>query len=91
MPRIVKSVTRRIEGRIAASAIVGFLMFSGTFAITTLVGASRANGLPPAHGSEATLAVDVQVRELVDERLHLHLKRLHGLSGALAGTGATIR
>jgi hypothetical protein len=91
MPRIISSVTRAFEGRIAASAIVGFVMFSATFAVTTLVSASQAQGLPPMMASPEVVAAETDVRELVDERMHLHLKRLHGLSGALAGTGATLR
>ena len=91
MPRNVKSVRRRFEGRIAASAIVGFVMFSATFAVTTLVSSTSAPGLPPLSLNPEVVAAETDVRELVDERLHLHLKRLHGLSGALSGTGVTLR
>lgn len=91
MPRIVSSVTRRFEGRIAASAIVGFVMFSATFAVTTLVSSTRAHTLPPLSLNPDVVAAETDVRELVDERMHMHLKRLHGLSDALAGTGATLR
>ena len=83
MPRIVSRVTRRLEGRFAASAIMGFLMFSGTFAVTTLVSATRAQGLPPSVLTGEAVAAELDVRELLDERVQLHLQRLHGISATL--------
>lgn len=91
MPRFVTRVTRRLEGRFAISAILGFCMFSATFALATAIGPSQRE-LPSVAriGPEAARA-ELEVQELVDERIHLHLKRLHVLAPATSGTGISLR
>lgn len=91
MPRFITRVTRRLEGRFAISAILAFCMFSATFALATAIGpAAPAFPKVAPLGPEATHA-EVGVQELVDERIHLHLKRLHTLAPATAGSGIVVR
>jgi hypothetical protein len=89
MPRFAHVVTRRIQGRIALSALLGFAMFSATFFASTLIG-GPPGALPTVHDPEV-MAAELGTRELVDERLESHLKRLHGLSSAFAGSGVVVR
>ena len=83
MPRYIESVTRRIEGRLAAAAIVGFLMFSLAFGLATIFAGRSAHALPPPVSENAeVLAAELDVREMVDNRIAVHLKRLNGLANA---------
>lgn len=87
MPRFVTRVTRHLEGRFAISAILGFCMFSATFALATAIGPTQ-RGLPSvAPVSPEAAYAELEVQELVDERIHLHLKRLHMLAPATSGSG----
>ncbi len=81
MPRFVRRVTSHLEGRFAMSAILAFCMFSATFALATAMGPVKQVPASAALSAEATVA-ELQVQELVDERIHMHLKRLHALAAA---------
>jgi hypothetical protein len=81
MPRFVRRVIRPLEGRFALAAIGGFCMFSATFALATAMSPSQVEHIPPASSSSPEVEeAEAGVRAAVDERLHLHLKRLQTLS-----------
>lgn len=91
MPRSIARVTHWLKGRFAISAILAFCMFSATFALATAIGPS-ASPLPSvAPVSPEAAYAEVGVEELVNERIHLHLKRLHVLAPATAGSGIIAR
>lgn len=79
MPRFARRVTTALEGRFAISAILAFCMFSATFALATVISPSRTPRGQTASASSETLAAELDARELVEERIHMHLKRLHTL------------
>jgi hypothetical protein len=82
MPRFALRVTKALEGRFAISAILAFCMFSATFALATVIAPGRAPATPSAIASVGPegLAAELVVRELVEERIHMHLKRLHSMA-----------
>ena len=90
MPRFADVVTRRIQGRIALSALLGFAMFSATFFASTLLAGGHPSSLPTVHDPDV-MAAEMGTRAFVDERLESHLHRLHGLSSALHGSGIVVR
>lgn len=68
---------RRAGGRFTLVALCAFVMFSATFALATAF--RRDGGGPGKVVAPPSPAEDAQ-RELVSERVHLHLKRLHTLA-----------
>lgn len=92
MPRFAHKITRHLEGRFALSAILAFCMFSATFALATAIGPARVQGaLGEARLSPEATVAELHVQELVDERIHMHLKRLHSLEPAVVGAGIAAR
>lgn len=91
MPRFVRRVTRHLEGRFAITAILAFCMFSATFALATAMGPVRAREARLAALSPDAAQAEFEVKELVDERIHMHLKRLHVLAPVTDGTGIGVR
>lgn len=79
MPRILRRVTSQLEGRFAVSAILAFCMFSATFALATVIAPARGARAPVEEPRPTAIAAELHVRELVEERIHMHLKRLHAL------------
>lgn len=79
---------RPAKGRITLAALCGFVMFSTTFALATAIGSGPAPG-PRGASDPIALAAEHDTRSVLDERMHLHLKRLHALAGAM--DGATLR
>jgi hypothetical protein len=74
-------IPRRVTHRFSIAAICGFVMFSATFAVATAFRPAPAFEEiteqpvldPVAQRAEAGH------QQLLDERLHLHFKRLHAL------------
>ncbi|MFZ9888562.1 MAG: hypothetical protein ACO3JL_13775 [Myxococcota bacterium] len=91
MPRFVRRVTRQLEGRFALTAILAFCLFSATFALATAVVPGGEVGQRSSLDEPATLAAEQGVRELLEERLHMHLKRIHSLERTAPGMVSLVR
>lgn len=70
---------RPAQGRFTLAALCGFVMFSATFALATAMGTDDRG--PPV--DPVVAAAEGQTRDLLDERMYLHLKRMHALAGAV--------
>ena len=73
------------RGRFTLAALSGFVMFSATFALATAMGGGPSAGTGAVSEDPAAMSAEHDTRTLLDERVHLHLKRLHALAGAMDG------
>lgn len=76
---------RPAKGRVTLAALSGFVMFSATFALATAIHSDPVPGSGAGPQDPAMIAAEHDTRDLLDERMHLHLKRLHALAGAMNG------
>lgn len=79
--RNVTSLSKKSRGRFTLAALVGFAMFSATFALATAMSPDPVPEVATTSRTEVALAAEAETRALLDERVHLHLKRLHALAG----------
>lgn len=78
-PRRMSSLPPRpAGGRFTLAALCGLVMFSATFALASALGGEEALART---SDPLALEAEDDTRALLDERLHLHLKRLHALAG----------
>lgn len=68
------SFARRLEGRFALIAISAFVLLSATFAFATVFGDADQMAVAPPDPDVAR--AEAELKDSLDRRVHLHLKRL---------------
>lgn len=66
-----------LEGRFTLFAIAAFVLLSATFALATAILPEQTASSEPL--SPVVVAAETQLKDTLDQRVHLHLKRLASL------------
>ena len=78
---LTTQVPKRVRSRFAIAAICGFVMFTASFALATVFRSSAASPVIEEGPVPTLNALESAHQSALDTRLHLHMKRLHAVSG----------